>query len=163
MYLPIVMDPNPILHKRGRELTLEEIKSTTIQKLAKDMVETMYTKDGAGIAAPQVGHSIRLCVIGKMFNDLDHKKTDLILINPVWTKKSVLKTTDIEGCLSVPKLYGKVKRYKKITVRALDINGKTLNFTANDFFARVVQHEVDHLDGILFVEKATGLMEIEKE
>jgi len=118
------------------------------------MTETMYKSDGVGIAAPQVGVSIMLCVIAKQFATT---KEDLILINPVWEKKSVLKTTDTEGCLSVPGIFGEVKRYKKIKVQALDKNGARIEFLANNFFARIVQHEIDHLNGVLFIEKAKNL------
>lgn len=163
MQLPITIEPNPILHQISKELNSAQIQNANTQKFIADMIETMYAKDGAGLAAPQVGRSIRLCIIGKAFNDLNKNKSDLTLINPVWTKKTIVKTTDMEGCLSIPNLYGKVKRYKKITVQALDKNGQPLNFTASDFFARAIQHEVDHLDGVLFTAKATGLIEINKQ
>ncbi len=118
------------------------------------MTETMYKSDGVGIAAPQVGASIMLCVIAKQFAGT---KTDLTLVNPVWEKKSLLKTSDTEGCLSVPGVFGEVKRYKKIKVNALDRDGNKIEFLANNFFARIVQHEVDHLNGILFIEKAKNV------
>ena len=82
-------------------------------------------------------------------------------MNPVWTKTSIRKDWDTEGCLSVPKTYGKVKRYKHIMVKALDKDGNELNFEAHNFFARVIQHEVDHLDGILFIDKAKDIYEID--
>jgi peptide deformylase len=125
------------------------------------MVETMYAKDGVGLASVQVGESKQLCVIAKNYNTLN-KKQDLCLINPSWTKLSVFKAWDEEGCLSVPGVYGKVKRYTKIKVQALDSNGKLLEFVAEDFFARIIQHEVDHLNGILFIEKAKNLHQIDK-
>ncbi|OGH84695.1 MAG: peptide deformylase [Candidatus Magasanikbacteria bacterium RIFOXYA2_FULL_44_8] len=154
MILPITIEPNPILHKKGAELTSADLKSAKIQKLIDDMTETMYKSDGVGIAAPQVGASIMLCVIAKQFAGT---KTDLTLVNPVWEKKSLLKTSDTEGCLSVPGVFGEVKRYKKIKVNALDRDGNKIEFLANNFFARIVQHEVDHLNGILFIEKAKNV------
>lgn len=154
MILPITTEPNPILHKKGAELTPADLQSAKIQKLITDMTETMYKSDGVGIAAPQVGVSVMLCVIAKQFANT---KEDLALINPVWEKKSVLKTTDTEGCLSVPGVFGEVKRYKKIKVNALDRDGNKIEFLANNFFARIVQHEVDHLNGILFIEKAKNV------
>lgn len=159
MILQVTLEPNPVLHKKGRELTAEEIKSPEMKKLFKNMVDTMYAKDGVGIAAPQVGQSLQLCVIAKKFSPVN-KNEDLILINPVWQKRSVKKAWDTEGCLSVPQIYGEVQRYLKLKVSALDQHGNKIQFDANDFPARIVQHEVDHLNGILFIEKARKLQKI---
>lgn len=161
MILPIVLEPSPILHQRSKNLTPAEAISPQIQELANDMIETMYAKDGVGLAAPQVGESIQLCVISKECTG--KKKKDLVLINPDWQKASPFKLTDMEGCLSAPRIYGEVKRYKKIKVNALGRNGKVIQFIASDLFARVVQHEVDHLQGHLFIEKAKNLREITRE
>ena len=162
MLLPVTFEPNPILHKKGRDLTVAELATPEIKKLIKNMTETMYVKDGVGIAAPQVGQSLQLCVIAKEYSPVN-KNEDLILINPIWQKTSIRKVWDTEGCLSVPKIYGEVKRYLKIKVRALDKNGQAISFEASDFPARIVQHEVDHLNGILFIEKARKLHSIESE
>ena len=162
MIYDIVFEPNTILHKRSADVGLKDIGTREMQKFIKDMVETMYVKDGVGLAAVQVGKSIQLCVIAKNFNTLNTKE-DLCLINPSWAKMSVFKDWDEEGCLSVPGVYGKVKRYKKIKVKALDKNGKSLEFVAEGFFARIVQHETDHLNGHLFIEKAKDLRHIDKE
>ena len=154
MLLPIATEPNPILHKKGAALTAADLATPKIKKLIVDMTETMYKSDGVGIAAPQVSESLLLCVIAKKYAGT---KEDLVLANPVWEKKSVLKTTDDEGCLSVPGIWGEVKRYKKIKVQALDKNGRPIEFVAENFFARIVQHETDHTNGILFIEKAKKL------
>ncbi len=159
MLLEVTLEPNPILHKKGRDLTVAELATLEIKKLIKNMVETMYFKDGVGIAAPQVGESLQLCVIAKKFSPLN-KNEDLILINPIWKKISILKAWDTEGCLSVPLVYGEVKRYTKIKVQALNQLGEKIEFEARDFSARIVQHEVDHLNGILFIEKARKLQKI---
>jgi peptide deformylase len=161
MVYDIVIEPNPILHRRSADLTPPEIKTPETQRFIKDMIETMYVKDGVGLASVQVGKSIQLCVIAKNFNELN-KKQDLCLINPTWTKISRHTSWDEEGCLSVPGLYGKVKRYTNIKVTALDLNGQPLEFIAEDFFARIIQHEADHLNGILFIEKAKDLHKFEK-
>jgi len=121
----------------------------------------MYAKDGVGIAAPQVGESIQVCAIAKDFTA--DKKSDLILINPIWEKKSIKRAWGEEGCLSVPNIFGKVKRCKKILITALDTAGKPIKIEAEDFFARIVQHEIDHLNGILFVDKAKDLYEVDKK
>lgn len=160
MFLQIITEPNPILRQIGKELTVEEIGSKKIKKLIKDLVETMYIHDGAGIAAPQVGENIKLCIIAKDFSPT--KEKDLILINPVWEKKNIIKTIEEEGCLSVPGIWGMVKRYKKIKVKALDEHGNRICFEAEDFPARVIQHENDHLNGILFIDKATKLRHADK-
>lgn len=161
MLLPVTLEPNPILHKKGRDLDIEELSTTEIKKLIKNMTETMYVKDGVGIAAPQVGESLQLCVIAKKFSPLNDGE-DLVLINPVWKKMSILKAWDTEGCLSVPLVYGEVKRYTKIKVQALNKYGEKIEFVAKDFPARIVQHEVDHLNGILFIEKARKLQKIKE-
>ena len=127
----------------------------------------MYSDDGIGLAAPQIGQNIRICIIGKDAIKMDKKTNitkkseDIVLINPVWQKTSRKQNWDTEGCLSVPKTYGKVKRYNHIEINAFDKNGEKINFTANGFFARVIQHEVDHLDGILFIDKAKDIYNVE--
>lgn len=161
MLLPVTTEPNPILHQKGRDLTVAELATPEIKKLIKNMTETMYVKDGVGIAAPQIGQSMQICVIAKQYSPVNQHE-DLVLVNPVWQKTSIRKAWDEEGCLSVPKIYGEVKRYLKIKVKALDQHGKPLEFQANDFPARIVQHEVDHLNGILFIEKARKLHRAEE-
>ena len=162
MVVKIITEPNPILRQKAELIALADLNTASLQNLIKNLVETMYQKDGVGMAAPQIGESIRLCVITKKYNPLDKKK-DLILINPCWEKISIFKSWDEEGCLSVPLTYGKVRRYRKIKVKAWDEEGKVLNFTADDFFARIIQHEIDHLEGILFIDKAKNLHEVQPE
>lgn len=161
MVLNITVDPNPILHIKSEPVVIEDLKKGKLKKLISDMIETMYARDGLGLAAPQVGASLQICTIAKDFTD--KKKSDLVLINPKWEKASILKVWDEEGCLSVPKLYGQVKRFKKIKVTAFDHLGEQIQFIAENLFARVIQHEVDHLNGILFIEKAKDLHTFEKE
>ena len=161
MTLKIITEPNPILHKVSKELTLDKLKSKKIQDLIKQMAPTMLLKDGVGLAAPQIGKSLQICVIHK--NYTTKKNKDLILVNPTWKKVGIFRDWDEEGCLSVPDTYGKVKRYKKIKVEALNEKGEKLKFTASNFFARVIQHEVDHLNGILFIKKAKGIHKVYKE
>ena len=161
MILEITKEPNPLLHQVSRNLTLSEINSAEIKKFTKDLIETMYAKDGVGIASVQVGNPIQLCIIAKDFTP--EKKSDLILINPKFTKTSLLREWGEEGCLSVPNIYGSVRRFKKIKVMALNANGEKIEFSATNFFARIIQHEIDHLNGILFIEKAKQLHTFEKE
>lgn len=162
--LPILTLPNEQLRERSQELTADILASKKIQTLIDDMIPTMYEDDGIGLAAPQVGAQIRLIVIGKealkKFTELAGKinvHKDLVLVNPSWEKTGRKMSWDTEGCLSVPKTFGKVKRHTAIRVRAQDRCGNPLAFDANGYLARVVQHEVDHLDGVLFIDRATNI------
>lgn len=166
MTLPITYLPTTTLRERSRELTVAEINSPTIQTLIKDMIPAMYENDGIGLAAPQVGVNVRLCIIGReaVYRDdrpatgqPDPHKRDLVLINPVYQKLTKKFTKDDEGCLSVPGFYGEVKRHQEIYVTAQNEHGEKIEFMAKNFFARVIQHEVDHLDGYLFIDRAPDL------
>jgi len=164
--LQIITIPTESLRERSKKIDHDFLLSADTQHFIQQLIATMYTDDGVGIAAPQVANNIRICIIGKEGMKLDKKTSinaneDLVLINPVWTKTSIRKNWDTEGCLSVPKTYGKVKRYRHIVVKALDKNGNELNFEAHNFFARVIQHEIDHLDGVLFIDKAKDIYKIE--
>ena len=149
--LKILTHPNPILRKMSLEINANAIKTPNIQELMKDMEETMKNKDGAGLAAPQIGKNIRLIVIS--YND----KT-FFLINPKITKKSWAKETEEEGCLSVLNekgeiIYAPVERHKKVSCIYLDEKGQLKKIAAEKLFARIIQHEIDHLDGILFIDR----------
>lgn len=146
--LPLVTNPDPRLRKIAQEVALDEIAS--LAELSQNMIETMFTDDGVGLAAPQIGESIRLITV----NSQDGVK---IMFNPKITKFSLLKEWGEEGCLSVPNVFGDVKRYKKITCTFIDSDGKKRILQASGLMARVIQHEVDHLDGILFIDKAKNL------
>ena len=145
--LKILTNPNPLLRRQGRDLSFAELKSSKIQELIKDMTETMYKADGIGLAATQIGENVNLAVIAV-------KDGELVLVNPKIVRYGLLKEHGEEGCLSVPGVWGTVKRSKSIKVKAMGLDGKTFEFKANGFFARVVQHETDHLNGILFIDKA---------
>lgn len=161
MYIPVITEPNKILHTMGREVTPEEMRSKEMKKFIKDMIETMYIKDGVGIAAHQVANPIKVCIIAKQFSPIN-KREDLVLANPVWEKMTTKTIWDQEGCLSVPRVYGEIKRYTHIRVKALDKNGEPIEFEVKDFPACIVQHETDHLNGHLYIEKAKNLHEVEK-
>lgn len=131
-----------ILRKKSREVTVVDDK---IRELLDDMVETMIKNNGVGLAAPQIGILKRIIVV--MFDDKIIK-----LVNPVIVH-SEGEAADYEGCLSVKKKNVKVKRPTKVVVEALNEKGEKITFTAEGFFARIVCHETDHLDGILIVDK----------
>lgn len=155
--LSIVTLPEANLRKPSDAVEREFLLRPETQEFIDAMIPAMYTAKGIGLAAPQVAKNIRICVVGKEANE--SLKDDLVLVNPVWTKNNRKTNTEHEGCLSVPKKFGKVKRYSDIHVEALDRRGNPLSFDAKDFFARVVQHEADHLNGSLFIDKATDVYE----
>ncbi|MBD3359885.1 MAG: peptide deformylase [Candidatus Buchananbacteria bacterium] len=141
--LKIIIKGNPILRKKSTEIA----KITPgIKRLILDMVKTMKKDNGIGLAAPQIGQNIRLCLINTA-------KGPLALINPKITWKSLRKEIEEEGCLSCPDDWGPVKRAKVIYVKALNDKSQPISFRAQGLFARVIQHEVDHLDGILIIDK----------
>lgn len=169
--LQIVKLPTPSLRERSKEINRSTLLLAEVQNLIRKMIPVMYEDDGIGLAAPQVGQNIRVCIVGKEAIDMDERpvrgkkntanKKDLVLVNPVWERLNKKTAWDTEGCLSVPKKFGKVKRYTEIQVKAWDEQGNPLDFTAKNFFARVIQHEVDHLDGTLFIDKAKEIYEVE--
>lgn len=163
----IVTIPNPILNKKTQKVgeITDEIKKT-----AQDLIDTVKVAEdpeGAGLAATQIGISKRMCVVRNFFEDpLDENKIrsdDVVLINPKITHYSSETDLDWEGCLSVPDVYGKVERASKIKVTAKDIDGNIIKIKAEGFFARTIQHEVDHLDGILFTAHIQGKTLSQKE
>lgn len=152
--LKILINPDPVLRNRSKEIDLKFLNSEEFKVFCDDMILTMKEKDGVGLAAPQVGKNIRMFVIN----------TDEgieCLINPVITNKSWVKEWGEEGCLSVPKIFGQVRRHKKLKCTYLNRDGKKQNIDAEGLKARVIQHENDHLDGILFIDKAKSVKEIE--
>lgn len=151
--LPIVKIPNKILRKVSRDVKKEKMDSSDFRELCDNMAFTMVEKDGVGLAAPQVGLNIRLISVNT-------KDGPIIMINPKIIKKSLLKEWGEEGCLSVPETFGKVKRHKKVKCSYLDINGKKNTISANGLLSVVIQHEVDHLDGVLFIDKAEDVKNI---
>ena len=119
------------------------------KKLIEDMIETFPLVDGVGLAAPQVGVSRRIAVV----KDMDEDKI-LVLVNPVVIKKSG-RASGQEGCLSLPGFTCNLKRWKEITIRYADIEGKTVTLEAKNLLARIIQHELDHLNGILIVDRVS--------
>lgn len=142
--MPIITYPNPILEKKTSRI--KDLKSPEIKELVFNMLETLEANKGLGLAANQVGKSLRLCVIkfeGKTY----------ILINPKYKSKSWKKVAFEEGCLSFPGLFFPVKRHAKVTVEAQDRKGNKITIKADGLLSRVLQHEIDHLDGVLFTSR----------
>ena len=134
---------------------VKEVTDST-RKLIEDMFDTMYDSNGVGLAAPQIGILRRIAVID------DTLGNKIALINPVITSKEGEQTCT-EGCLSLPGYQGEAVRAKKIHVDATDVNGEPLSFDAEDFFAVVCQHEIDHLDGVLYKDKAENYRKLEAQ
>jgi peptide deformylase len=148
---------HPVLRKRARPVEQAEISTTAFQKLIDDMLETMREYDGIGLAAPQVHESVRLVLVG-IDGDRDEQSRErpipiLALINPEIKPIGREVAEDWEGCLSVPKLRGKVPRPNEVRLSALDREGRRVDMQLRGYPARVVQHEADHLDGTLFVDR----------
>lgn len=148
MILKIVTVPSSNLREKSKEIKKEEILK--LKSLFLDMLETMKSADGLGLAAPQISKNIRLIAISK-FSTSDKK--NWILINPEIKRHSWRRIKNVEGCLSVPGVSREVRRYQSIEVKALNQDGREIRFKAENLLARVIQHEIDHLDGILIIDK----------
>lgn len=170
----ILQKDAPVLRKKAAEVPLSKIKSASVQKLLKDMAAALFTQDdGVALAAPQIGVLLRIFIVAKAVlkmpaqiedrarmedrRKLKQKQGYLTFINPVITKLSREKATLDEGCLSVRPLYGKIRRSKKAAIRAYDERGNLFERGASGLLAQIFQHETDHLEGILFIDKATEL------
>ena len=149
---------HPVLRARARAVNPSDIRSPGIQRLIDDMFDTMREYQGIGLAAPQVHESLRLFVAGlATAPDDDDGPEDRVplmaLINPEITPIGDSVVEDWEGCLSIPDIRGRVPRAAQIHVRAYDRQGKRVELRASGFTARVIQHETDHLDGVLFFDR----------
>ena len=145
---------HPVLRKKARSLDQRDLRSSPVQQLNDDMIQTMAEYQGAGLAAPQVHLDVRLFVA---ITDVENGTEPIVLVNPEITTLGDEVVEDWEGCLSIPDVRGKVPRAREVAVRALDRNGDRVEFNARDFAARVIQHEYDHIDGVLFVDRMRSL------
>ena len=127
-----------------------------IRELAVDMCEVMYDEPGIGLAAPQVGESVRLVVVDTQWTEEDAERSPLILLNPELSEHEG-KILWKEGCLSVPDFEAEVERAERVLLRALDLDGKEVEIRAEGLQAVCFQHEVDHLDGVLFIDRISRL------
>ena len=144
----------------SKEVTLKELESDKMQQFIDELVDAMERFDGIGIAACQVGHTVRIFVVDKHYSKTDEH---LVFINPRLVSLSEKKNTMEEGCLSVPGVYGPIERATKVRVKALDRNGKSLDIKAKGMYARILQHESDHLEGVLYIDKAIRTNKKERE
>jgi peptide deformylase len=147
---------HPVLRAKARAIERADIKSPTVQRLIDDMIETMNEYHGVGLAAPQIHESLRLFVAA-LDADEEESRDPIAIINPEIVPVGSDVVEDWEGCLSIPDIRGRVPRSREITVRAYDRRGDRVELRAHDFPARVIQHETDHLDGILFFDRMRSL------
>ncbi|MFZ2522617.1 MAG: peptide deformylase [Minisyncoccia bacterium] len=165
----ILQKNSPILRKLSKKIEEREIISLKIKKIISEMKTALESQhDGVAIAAPQIGYSLRIFIISKRAFEINKKANekqfaDMVFINPVIKKLSKKLNILEEGCLSVRYSYGKVKRSKQATVEAYDENGNKFVRGATGLFAQIFQHEIDHLDGVLFIDKAENIEEIPPE
>ena len=150
--LQIVKYPHPSLRKENAEITPEELKDGSISKLAKEMFLIMYAAQGVGLAAPQVGVNKWLMVYNESG---DSKKwlNEVVMVNPQIVEFSEGKDVETEGCLSFPDMNGDVERSKWIKVQATNLKGKPIKKKFSGWEARIFQHEYDHLDGTVYIDR----------
>jgi len=164
----IVTLPNPVLRRKAREITKFD---KDLHTLINDMVETMRDAPGVGLAAPQIGLSERLLVIEYYEREPEEDEEEneeapkkvWAIINPEIVKASEEKVMGVEGCLSIPGLVGEVERHEEVLVKGLNRHGKPMKVKANGWLARIFQHEIDHLNGILFPDLATRVWQPQEE
>ena len=153
----IVTLPEPVLKRKARAVTKFD---KDLQTLLEDMVETMRDAPGVGLAAPQIGLSDRIIVIEYYEREEDEENEEApkkvwAMINPEIVKSSEETLMGVEGCLSIPGLLGEVERHAAVQVKGLNKHGKPMKVKAKGWLARIFQHEIDHLNGVLFTERAT--------
>ncbi len=151
--LKVLEHPHPILKKKAQRV---EKVDDEIRKLLDDMLETMYD-GGVGLAAPQVGVSKRIIVVDAYQSEEGGKGKPMYFVNPEIIWNSEEKVLFCEGCLSIPGQSAEVERFEKIRIRYQDYNGQEKELLADDFLAIVLQHEIDHLDGILYIDRISRL------
>ena len=150
--LPIRIVPDPILRQKSKRV---RSINGSIHKLIADMIETMHAAPGVGLAAPQVGVALRVVVIGTP------EEEDIALINPEVVRKSGERLVN-EGCLSVPGYMGEVKRSESVTVKGRNQNGKEIRIKANGLLAQALEHEIDHTNGILYIDQMESMDKLRK-
>ena len=158
----IIQKENPLLRERAQEINIEDIKSRKIETIIRRMEKALYKEeDGIAIAAPEIGESLRIFVVSKKV--LPKSPEDMVFINPVITKLGKKKESMSEGCLSVRWKYGLVKRATTATVKALNEKGNEFVLSGKGLLAQIFQHETDHLNGVLFIDKATNVEDLPPE
>jgi peptide deformylase len=157
--LKVAQMGHPVLRERAKPLGKSDLRDPLIQKLFDDMIDTMHEYNGVGLAGPQVHEGLRVFV-AMLDGERDRESEAVVLINPEITPMSDVQEDGWEGCLSIPDVRGRVPRFVHITVSALDRSGRPVKLELKNFPARVAQHETDHLDGVLFLDRMTSLQSL---
>ena len=150
--IPMRVLPDPVLRQKAKRV---RIIDSSIKKLIEDMRETMHATGGVGLAAPQIGVPLRVIVIGMP------EEEDIALINPEVVRRKGERLVS-EGCLSVPGYFGEIKRAESVTVKGLDPNGKEIRIKANELLAEALEHEIDHLNGVLYIDHLESMDKLRK-
>lgn len=163
--MSIVQKENPILRKTATEVSSDLFDSAKLTKIISNMNKSLSEQeDGVAIAAPQIGESLRIFTISPRIHEITRQNDiQLTYINPVLTKTSKDKKAMEEGCLSVRWLYGKVRRSSRVSIEAYDEQGNKFTRGASGLLAQIYQHEIDHLNGILFIDRAKEVRELTPE
>jgi len=148
---------NPVLRERAQDVPHDRFGTRFLRDLGRDLLRTMFEDNGAGLAAPQVGSSVRVFAYYIPGEGDRDQVAPRVLVNPVLTLVGEPTELGWEGCLSVPGLRGMVPRHPTVKVSAFDTDGNELTFEAEGFHARVIQHEYDHLDGVIFLDRMTDM------
>jgi peptide deformylase len=144
--IPIRVVPEPVLRQKSKRVKAID---GSVQRLVDDMIETMHSASGVGLAAPQVGVSLRVIIIGMP------EEEEIVLINPEIVRRTGERWVT-EGCLSVPGYFGEIKRAQRVTVKGKDLSGKEIRIKAEELLAQALEHEIDHLNGVLYIDHLEG-------
>jgi peptide deformylase len=158
----IITDGHPTLRKVAKKVDPAHIADPIFQQLVDDMFETMYAAPGIGLAAPQIGISKRIFTVDLQDEDDEKNGGPLVVINPKFTEMEG-EVEAIEGCLSVPGMIGEMTRFQRVVCVGLDRHGKRIKLEGQGLFARCLQHEMDHLNGILYIDKAKNVRPAQTE
>ena len=150
--IPIRVMPEPVLQQKSKRV---RVVDGSVRRLIGDMLETMHSAGGVGLAAPQLGVPLRVIVIGIP------EQEDIVLINPEIVRRTGERLVD-EGCLSVPGYIGEIKRAETVRVKGRDQNGKEIRIKANELLAQALEHEIDHLNGVLYIDHLEGMDKLRK-
>ncbi len=150
--IPIRVVPDPVLRQKSKRV---RVIDSSIRKLINNMRETMHSAGGVGLAAPQVGTLLRVIVIGIP------EQEDIALINPEIVRRTGERLVN-EGCLSIPGYVGELKRAVSVTVKGRDQNGKKIRIKADELLAQAIEHEIDHLNGVLYIDQLEGMDKLRK-
>ncbi len=156
MILDIISIGDPVLRMKAKKI---QVFDRDLRNLAENMLETLRNSGGVGLAAPQIGDSIRMIVVEYADTEKDEnaKPQTFTLVNPEITGHSAETETGVEGCLSVPGLVGEVERWQSVKIKAQNLAGKPVKVSAEGWLARIFQHEIDHLDGICYVDRTDNV------